>query len=87
MSTRRSTTFATIVSTATSSSTRFPEAQPQWTVRRGAESLKAAMEANQSDRSTTSKEPRYMRLRHLQEIMATRERCSTILHWLDGVSA
>src|SRR6056297_8544 len=47
---------------------RFPEAAPQWTVRRGVESLRSAMTAN----GLTLEElegPRFMRLRTLQQLM------------------
>lgn len=60
---------------------RFPAAVPQWTVRRGAESLMAAMKAN----GLTIDElegVRYMRLRKLQEGMATGA-LSSDLRWLD----
>jgi nucleoside-diphosphate-sugar epimerase len=48
---------------------RFPDAAPQWTVRRGAESIKEAIEAN----GLTFEDlegPKFMRLRQLQENMA-----------------
>ncbi len=64
---------------------RFPEAEPQWTVRRGAESLKAAMEANHLTVEDLEG-PRYMRLRHLQEIIDSGALAPN-LHWLDGASA
>lgn len=47
---------------------RFPEAEPQWTVRRGAESLKAAMEANGLSIDDLEG-AQYMRLRQLQQHM------------------
>lgn len=58
---------------------RFPEATPQWTVRRGAESLLAAMQANgltldQLEGTT------FMRLRTLQEAMDD-GRLSADLRW------
>lgn len=63
---------------------RFPEAEPQWTVRRGAESLKAAMEANKLTVDDLEG-PRYMRLRHLQQILDSGA-LAPDLHWLDGAS-
>ncbi|MDJ0768701.1 MAG: SDR family oxidoreductase [Ilumatobacter sp.] len=48
---------------------RFPEAKPQWTVRRGAESLKAAMEANGLTIDDLEG-AQFMRLRKLQENMS-----------------
>jgi hypothetical protein len=48
---------------------RFPTAKPQWTVRRGAESLMAAMTENGLTIDDLEG-ARYMRLRKLQEGMA-----------------
>ena len=64
---------------------RFPKARPQWTVRRGAESLMAAMKAN----GLTIDElegVRYMRLGRLQEAMAAGS-LSLDLRWLDERAA
>ena len=49
---------------------RFPEAMPRWTVRRGAESLKAAMETNGLTLDDLEG-AQLMRLRKLQEFMAS----------------
>ncbi len=62
----------------------FPEATPRWTVRKGAESLKAAMETNGLTIGDLEG-ARYMRLRKLQEIIESGA-LSEDLHWLDGVT-
>ena len=49
--------------------TAFPDAVPQWNVRRGAESLRAAMIA-EGLTIDDLEGPRYMRLRHLQQGMS-----------------
>jgi nucleoside-diphosphate-sugar epimerase len=59
---------------------RFPEAEAQWTVRRGAESLKAAMEANNLTIDDLEGST-YMRLRELQANMAAGT-LSADLRWL-----
>lgn len=60
----------------------FPEAKPQWTVRRGAESLLAAM--RKQDFTLSDLEgPTYMRLRQLQENMSSGA-LSNDLRWTDG---
>ena len=64
---------------------RFPEATPRWTVRKGAESLKAAMEANGLTIGDLEG-ARYMRLRQLQEFMESGA-LSDDLHWMGGVPA
>jgi nucleoside-diphosphate-sugar epimerase len=64
---------------------RFPEATPRWTVRKGAESLKAAMEMNGLTIGDLEG-ARYMRLRQLQEFMESGA-LSDDLHWMGGVPA
>jgi nucleoside-diphosphate-sugar epimerase len=64
---------------------RFPAARPQWTVRRGAESLMEAMKANGLTIDDLEG-ARYMRLRKLQEDMATGS-LSHDLRWLDQRSS
>ncbi len=64
---------------------RFPEATPRWTVRKGAESLMAAMEANGLTIGDLEG-ARYMRLRQLQEFMESGA-LSGDLHWMGGVPA
>lgn len=61
--------------------TAFPQAKPQWTVRRGAESLLEAMTANRLT-LTDLEGPTYMRLRQLQENMESGA-LSHDLRWLD----
>ncbi len=65
--------------------TRFPEATPRWTVRRGAESLREAMVANGLTIDDLEG-ARFMRLRHLQQSM-TDGRLTGDLHWVGGVPA
>ena len=64
---------------------RFPEAVPQWTVRRGAESLRDAMVANGLTIDDLEG-ARYMRLRHLQQSMDA-GRLTSDLQWANGVPA
>jgi nucleoside-diphosphate-sugar epimerase len=64
---------------------RFPEARPRWTVRKGAESLLAAMRANGLTHDDLEGAT-YMRLRKLQELMAAGA-LSHDLRWLQGVPA
>ena len=59
---------------------RFPDAAPRWTVHRGAESLKAAMEANGLTIDDLEG-AKFMRLRHLQESVAAGN-LSHDLRWL-----
>lgn len=61
---------------------RFPEAVPQWNVRRGSETLKAQMEAN-SLTLDDLEGSQFMRLRKLQENMAAGT-LSADLRWLDA---
>lgn len=63
----------------------FPQAVPQWTVRRGAETLLAAMRANGLTHADLEGAT-YMRLRKLQEHMAAGT-LSADLRWLNGVPA
>ena len=58
----------------------FPEAVPQWTVRKGAEQLKAAMELNGLTHADLEG-AKYMRLKKLQENMDNGT-LSADLHWL-----
>lgn len=60
--------------------TRFPAAKPQWTVRKGAETLKAAMEANGLTIDDLEG-AQFMRLRMLQENMDNGD-LSKDLRWL-----
>jgi nucleoside-diphosphate-sugar epimerase len=64
---------------------RFPEAKARWTVRKGAETLLAAMHANGLTHADLEGAT-YMRLRKLQEHMAAGT-LSGDLRWLDGVRA
>lgn len=64
---------------------RFPEAKPRWTVRRGAETLKAAMEANNLTIDDLEG-AQYMRLRKLQENMDAGT-LSHDLRWLSQPAA
>jgi nucleoside-diphosphate-sugar epimerase len=64
---------------------RFPEASPRWTVRRGAESLLAAMRANGLTHGDLEGAT-YMRLRKLQELM-TDGALAPDLRWMQGVPA
>lgn len=64
---------------------QFPEAKPRWTVRKGAESLLTAMQANQLTLDDLEGST-YMRLRKLQENMSS-GRLSDDLRWLDGGGA
>lgn len=64
---------------------RFPQAEPRWTVRDGAESLRVAMTANGLTLADLEGS-RYMRLRHLQAQIDA-GRVGPDLMWLDGVPA
>ena len=64
---------------------RFPEARPRWTVRKGAESLLTAMQANGLTHGDLEGAT-YMRLRKLQELMADGA-LAPDLRWMQGVPA
>jgi nucleoside-diphosphate-sugar epimerase len=65
--------------------TRFPEAKPRWTVRKGAESLLTQLRANHLTLEDLEG-PTYMRVQTLREHIAA-GRLSTNLRWLEPSAA